>query len=505
MKKLLKNNNGAAIVTVVFIIAVVFLLCVALINFNDSHTKNVLLSGQIEDALQIAEAGYNHFMSYLYMDSEFYKSSEGISNPGPAGEELGFVPIDTDSAGYHVYKIITYRSGNNIIGHYQVRVKPPSVNEDLTLISTGWTDQDPEIKKSVKVKLHKRSFTEYVDFTQSSGTGNNTVYWTTDDVAYGPVFCNGDIFVKGFPIFMDNVYTAGKVVEESGEAKILGKKYENVEPAMFPVTNSEIKNWAENGGIYLEGRTCIFIDGTKLYIRNNHEEYKDELLERDLPKTGVVYVKGKVFISGILDGKLTVYATDDIYITGKNPTEKNGWNNPRNATMTGSITVDGYNYNIGIGYQNTNIPLDRNATGSNYSDDMLGLISEKNIIIATKTWPYDNLQGYRSNHNYNNVMVPEMIIYGAVMSTGGQFMVEDFDKAPVKGRLSVYGSKIQNSSRGAVGTFDERTFRIISGYNKQDRFDYRFKTMSPPHFVEPANSGWEIRSWEEIPNPKIIQ
>ena len=68
MKKFLKNNNGAAIVTVVFIIAVVFLLCVALINFNDSHTKNVLLSGQIEDALQIAEAGYNHFMSYLYMD-----------------------------------------------------------------------------------------------------------------------------------------------------------------------------------------------------------------------------------------------------------------------------------------------------------------------------------------------------------------------------------------------------------------------------------------------------
>lgn len=47
--------------------------------------------------------------------------------------------------------------------------------------------------------------------------------------------------------------------------------------------------------------------------------------------------------------------------------------------MTGSITVDGYNYNIGIGYQNTNIPLDRNATGSNYSDDMLGLISEKTL------------------------------------------------------------------------------------------------------------------------------
>ena len=43
-------------------------------------------------------------------------------------------------------KLLHIVQGTILSGHYQVRVKPPSVNEDLTLISTGWTDQDPEIK-----------------------------------------------------------------------------------------------------------------------------------------------------------------------------------------------------------------------------------------------------------------------------------------------------------------------------------------------------------------------
>ncbi len=487
MRRLLKSNNGIAMVMIVCIISIVFLLCVAVINYNDSLTRNVSLTVESEDALQIAEAGYNHYMYYLNQDSDFYKNPKGISIPGPNGEELGFVPVD-DEGLPEEYKETAYFLGDKIIGYYKIRIKQPSVNEDLTVISTGWTCDNPDLKKTVSVKLHKRSFAEYVDFTDSSGD----VRWTTGNVADGPVFCNGDILVDGNPTFNDNVYTAGKLRTLSGKATINGKLYEGedgIEPAVFPITNPEIENWGKQG-IYLTGRTCILLKDNKLIIRNKEVD-NDNKYEADLPDTGVVYVKGKVFISGRLDGKLTVYATDNIYITGKDPTNFDA----NNAVNTGAIG----DYKGGIIYKDTNIPLNKNATGSNYSDDMLGLISEKNIIVATKTWPSSNAQGYRTYSSYYYVTVKDMIIYGALMTTGGQFTVEDYDKVPVSGKLSVYGSKIQNSSRGPVGTYNKSG--SVSGYSKQDKFDYRLKTISPPHFVTPANSGWEVRSWEEIPNP----
>lgn len=494
MGRLLKSNKGIAMVTVICIVSFVFLLCVALINYNDSHTKNVTLSAKIEDALQIAEAGYNHYMYYLNQDSDFYKNPNGINIRGPNGEEMGFVPESFDDKGLpEVYNVTTYRLGESVIGYYQIRIKQPSVNEDLTVISTGWTHENPDIKKTVRVRLHKRSFAEYVDFTDSSGD----VRWITGNTADGPVFCNDDILVDGNPVFKDNIYTAGEMKILSGSPIIHGRLYEGkdgIEPAIFPVTNPEIENWAKNGGLHLTGRTCIFIKDNKLVIRNKNEN-NDYPYEVDLPKSGVVFVRGKVFISGILDGKLTVYATDNIYITGKDPTNFS----PGNAAKTGKVLIGSIEYNIGIAYKDINIPLDKNATGSNYSDDMLGLISEKNIIIATRTWPSSNVQGYTTYSSYGNITVKDMIIYGALMTTGGQFTVEDYDNVPVSGRLSVYGSKIQNSSRGPVCTYNSRGH--VSGYSKQDRFDYRLKTMSPPHFVEPANSGWEVRSWEEITNP----
>lgn len=495
MRQLLKSNNGIAVVMIVFIISAVFLLCVALLNYSDSLTRNVTLSSETEDALQIAEAGYNRYMYYLNDDSEFFRNPDGISINGAFGQE-GFVPKTINNDLPEVYEETTYRMGDKVIGYYQIRVIQPSLNEDLTVISTGWTADNPNLKVTVKVKLHKKSFTEYVDFTDSSVNNGEKVYWTTGNVADGPVFCNGNIYVSGYPVFNDNVYTAGKLNEEKGKADIKGELYEGkdgIRKAEFPASNPEIKNWAKNGGIYLEGRTCIRLRNDQLEIRNIKKN-NDEPYTVALPKNGVLYVEGMVFIAGELDGRLTVYATDIIYVTGKDPTNYN----PKNAEKIGTFTYKSKNYNVGIIYADPNIPADKNAIGSNYSDDMLGLISAKDIIIPTRTWPASNTHGYKQ-YGYDDVIVENLIIFGALMTTGGQFRVEEYDKAPVSGTLSVWGSKIQNHPRGAVGKVSGNISK--SGYSKQDKYDYRLKTITPPHFVTPADSGWEVTSWEVISNP----
>ena len=386
--------------------------------------------------------------------------------------------------------------GSDIIGYYEIRLIQPSVDEDLTVISTGCTFDKENIKRTISVKIHQRSFANYVDFSESSGD----VHWSNNDKAYGPVFSNGDLIIKGNPEFFDDVVVGGRIRVESGTPKFDSSKLklENQPKMMFPVTNEEIVFWGESAeGLSFKGRTCILLDKDKLHIRNRNIN-SDAITTYALPKCGVLLVKngkgsdvGNVFIAGELDGRLTVYSQGNIFITGKDPT---------NFSPNSINGILGTNEG-GIKYTDNNIPL-LGSTGKKFTDDMLGIISEGDIIIATRTWPSTEASGYsRLSESY--VSVENITVYGALMTNkaGKQIKVEDYDNIRAKGYFTVYGSKIQNAVRGAVGTFNTYNYSLISGYRKVSYFDYRLKNQTPPHFITPANSGWEVREWDEVPNP----
>ena len=208
------------------------------------------------------------------------------------------------------------------------------------------------------------------------------VWWTTDDEVKGPFHTNGTLYIKGRPIFHDRV-TYSKEIKHyptgTNDPDYRMGPPEQVEPLVFPATNQQLKNLAKYGGYYFEGRTCIMLDGNAIRIRNKNNSVQ---VITDL-KNGVIYVDGNVsdttskwnqnlgnvFVSGKLNGRLTIAASNNIYITGYDPTILE-W---RNRQQTGGIT-----------YQDTT--FDEKGYVVNDGDDMLGLIAGEYIRILHYGW-----------------------------------------------------------------------------------------------------------------------
>jgi hypothetical protein len=60
--------------------------------------------------------------------------------------------------------------------------------------------------------------------------------------------------------------------------------------------------------------------------------------------------------------------------------------------------------------------------------------------------------------------------------------------------LSIRGA-IAQRYRGIVGTFSGPNPN--SGYEKDYLYDPRLRYQSPPHFLDPVSSAWQVVTWAE--------
>jgi hypothetical protein len=164
-----------------------------------------------------------------------------------------------------------------------------------------------------------------------------------------------------------------------------------------------------------------------------------------------------VFISGQLNGRLTIAAKNSIYIT---------------ADLTYSHGEDTFN--------------DPNS-------DMLGLIAD-NYVYILHHWsntgtPPQGEYPYDAKH----VAPDDIHIDAAILTVNHSYGFEDHDDTDdsKKGTIYLKGSIAQNY-RGAVGLIGS------TGYLKDYDYDPRMKYRQPPHYISPANSGFEIISWKQI-------
>lgn len=247
--------------------------------------------------------------------------------------------------------------------------------------------------------------------------------------------------------------------------------------------------------------------GGTITVRNPNINRGKALENLPLPSNGVIYVDGAVvshrdkfnknsgnaFVSGILSGQLTIASSNDIYITGKDPTK---WSSTWILCPVYYFALDDsfgrwLGTGGGIKYANTEfIPIKdsrNNIVGYHAEgDDMLGLVANNNIWLLTDGW---FVEGGGSN-SFSISYPSNLTINGALMAINGEFgHYHSIELNIFANKLIIRGALIQKEA-GKVGT-------LITGYDKDYAHDDRMLYEAPPHFPSPEESGWEILEWNE--------
>lgn len=170
-----------------------------------------------------------------------------------------------------------------------------------------------------------------------------------------------------------------------------------------------------------------------------------------LPSNGVIYVDGMAYSKGNA-------VNGDVYVAG---------------TLSGRLTIAAKNI----------IYISGDVRYNDAERDMLGLIADNYVYI-------EHFRGRRDVAPFN------IEVNAAIFALNHSFGFESYRTGPAKGTLTIRGPIVQRY-RGPVGTFSWGGARL-SGYTKNYHFDPRMTYQEPPHFLEPANAGFELDSWEEV-------
>ncbi|HWR62175.1 MAG TPA: hypothetical protein VN580_11220 [Clostridia bacterium] len=536
--KLMVNNRGAVMPLVLVVLTVAVIFGFASLTMMDSQSRFNAIDDSGKKAIEYAEAGYNAYLWHLNDNVSFYSTTESANMQGV---DIPFMD-----------------------GYYRLEVTRPSdTDRFITIKSTGWTKSNPDLKRTIEAKIRKKQFVHHVYVSDNDG---ENIWWTTGDESHGPYHTNGNLRVEEEPVFYDTVSYSqkyygrksnGNAVELTTDTqkKTFNSYYspdfkikapvqpEKVDILEFPTTNAQLKAWAEKDGMVFYGRTCIYLDGENLKIRNGNAATSTAYSIGSI-KNKVIYVdkatgggtgkfdlkSGNIFISGELKGVLTIAAANDIYITYSDPTnwydylasDLNNRDVKPNQPPTSFIWSNGRSYSYpeagGIKYKSTTFTPSYKPAGKDYyiraasGKDMLGLVANSDIFILHFGWPkmsvnndtpYWDFVWARSGNKWvksgylYDVAPKDINIHSAVFAVNGGFGYESYDayngdRAYVrKGDITLWGNITQRTRLpvGLIGT---------TGYNKKYSHDPRMFYDYPPHILEPVNVGWEIHDWKEI-------
>lgn len=302
--------------------------------------------------------------------------------------------------------------------------------------------------RNIEILLTIPSFSRYAYFTNLERMANGQrIYFYDNDVINGPVHTNGVFSMYGSPTFNGEVTSIGDW-EGSGRN---GRRLSTDKPQFnkgFSILDgpielpdasqlNELKDESIRNGIHYDKNLILEFEGDKVVVSERLWTGGARWLEtRDLSSfNGIISSSGKIYMRGVVDGQVTVHAQDDVVITGD------------------------------LKYKDD--PL---TTPSN---DILGIISEKNVIVDKNA---HRAEGYK-----------DLQIDATIMALDESFTVEDYTNGS-RGTLNLLGGIVQQR-RGAVG--------LVSGegYSKNYRYDARLSKIYPPFF--PRASRFDIVYWNE--------
>jgi type II secretory pathway pseudopilin PulG len=135
-KNKFKNSGYILIQVIVFSLIAVYILG-ALVNWSITSVKSSRHDIERESTFQIAEAGIDYYRWHLSEATTDYQDGTGHNGP---------------------YVHDFYNTNNDPIGQFTLEITPPSSGSDVVIIkSTGETNSNPNMKKTLVTKLDLKS------------------------------------------------------------------------------------------------------------------------------------------------------------------------------------------------------------------------------------------------------------------------------------------------------------------------------------------------------------
>lgn len=281
------------------------------------------------------------------------------------------------------------------------------------------------VKDSTTVVMMRPAYS-YFGYFSSSSTWPAHIVFESGDTLAAPVYGNAPIHIDGHPVFLDKVVSTADSFEviNSGKARTYGGTEFNADVIDLP-NNSTLAD-LENE-IAANGRT--FSDANDLYITFKSDSTFDWVQGAASGNESIAGANGLIMLSsgfdlhvkGMVAGKVTVLAADDIYIDSTLV-----YNDDPNS-------IDG-------------------------SDDYLGLIAKDDITIK---------------RDYSNLNIH------AAMIALQDLEVENHDSGLPMGTLTILGS-IAVYRDNPFGTYIGGL--LTTGYKRNLVYDARLKDRTPPYF-----------------------
>ncbi|RMG40422.1 MAG: hypothetical protein D6732_03255, partial [Methanobacteriota archaeon] len=186
-------------------------------------------------------------------------------------------------------------------------------------------------------------------FWFTSFEGN--IFWITGDTVWGPLHTNGVLHVSGSPVFFGKVTTLKGIDPLPGKGSNHGKFYGGWEIGVdnkIPTDMSHLYNAAVAGNagappntksIYDTETTFEFLSDGKV-IRQVGSSPPDTVALEDIAPTGVIYSYADVRVKGAVNGKVTIYSNDDIWIDDDVVCADDPLTNPNSNDYIGLVAND---------------------------------------------------------------------------------------------------------------------------------------------------------------------
>lgn len=457
---IIKQQKGSIFIYLIIVVTLFSMMLFPVISNVTMQIKVVNSKITREEALQIAEAGINYYQWHLAHFPNDFK--DGSTRLGPYIHD--YKDFDTQET----------------IGQFSLVITPPTVGSTIvTIQSTGWTNQEPKIKRVVTAKFGDPSLALYTFLS-------NDVIWIGDtETVDGQLQANNGVRFDGIgnaPIqSAKSTYTCPSSqgspcpalkngVWGSASAAVQAFWQFPVPAVDFSSLTSDLaimKSNAQTGGIYLppsnaQGYSLVFNSDSTISVytvtslatphtgwdvygkaHNESTDYLNRALQftEAIPSNGIIYVEDKIWVEGVVNGRVSVAAAMLPY----NPSSAPTIYIPKNITYPAK---DG--------------------------SSVLGLIAQKDIVVT---------YGAPNNLEIDAAMVAQ--------NGSAQFF---YYPNNVKNSITVFG---------AVMTYGQWTWSWVNGSNViVSGYPYTYDTYdgnllySPPPSFPVSSSGYQLLSWK---------